>query len=136
MSNKHERQAAAGRWLREARERHGFATAAALATRLGVSTSLVSRLETGDSAATDERAEQIADALDLDLVEVRRGLGLWAPEETGERGPTTAIIRGERVEITDTGLLARVQELVRRGKLRQLDYALKAIEEDDQRDTG
>lgn len=48
---------------------------------MGVSDSLVSRIETGMTAVTDERAEQIAAALDMDILTVRRNLGLWVPDE-------------------------------------------------------
>jgi transcriptional regulator with XRE-family HTH domain len=81
MTSKRQQQEAAGKWLREARERRGFQTAGALARRMGVSDSLISRYETGVSAVSDDRAEQIAEALGMDLIEVRRGLGLWVPEE-------------------------------------------------------
>lgn len=79
MTSKRQQQEAAGRWLRDAREQRGFRTAGALARRMGVSDSIVSRYETGISAVSDERAEQIAEALGMDIIEVRRGLGLWVP---------------------------------------------------------
>src|SRR5262245_23597320 len=49
----------AGRWLRRARERRGYRTAADFARALQVDQSLVSRYERGLSAVGDERAEQI-----------------------------------------------------------------------------
>lgn len=79
VSSKREQQEAAGQWLRQARERKGFATVGALARRLDVSESLVSRYETGLSAVSDERAAKIAEILELPLIEVRRNLGLWVP---------------------------------------------------------
>ncbi|GGV33873.1 hypothetical protein GCM10010182_67100 [Actinomadura cremea] len=79
MTSKRQQQEEAGRWLRKARERRGLQTAGALARRMGVSDSLISRIETGATAVTDERAEQIAEALDMDLIAVRRNLGLWVP---------------------------------------------------------
>lgn len=79
MTSKREQQEAAGRWLRDTREQRGYATAAELARRLAVSPALISRYETGLSAVSDDRAEQIAEALGMDLMEVRRGLGLWVP---------------------------------------------------------
>jgi transcriptional regulator with XRE-family HTH domain len=81
MTSKRQRQEEAGRWLRRERERRGLRTAGALARLMGVSDSLVSRIETGHSAVTNERAEQIANALDMDVIEVRRNLGLWVPED-------------------------------------------------------
>lgn len=55
---------------------------------MGVSDSLVSRIETGMTAVTDERAEQIAAALDMDILTVRRNLGLWVPDEPPRTGST------------------------------------------------
>lgn len=82
VASNREQQEAAGRWLRQERERRGMRTTGALARLMGVSDSLVSRLETGSSAATDERAEQIAEAFGMDIIEVRRNLGLWVPTPT------------------------------------------------------
>lgn len=74
----HEREAA-GRWLREQRTRRGFKTAGDLARALGVDPSRISNYETGKSAVPDDRVEQIAQVLDMDLIKVRRNLGLWVP---------------------------------------------------------
>lgn len=93
MTSKRQRQEEAGRWLRRERERRGLRTTGALARRMGVSDSLVSRLETGSSAATDERAQQIAEALDMDLIEVRQNLGLWVrPESESPTPPVDAAV--------------------------------------------
>ena len=72
----------AGRWLRRARERRGYRTAADFARVLQVDQSLVSRYERGISAVGDERAEQIAQILRMDIIDVRSGLGLWVPRES------------------------------------------------------
>lgn len=85
MATKHDRLEAAGRWLRDARERRGYATAADFARALQVDQSLVSRYERGLSAVGDERAEQIAQVLSMDIVDVRSGLGLWVPRESAAR---------------------------------------------------
>lgn len=77
----------AGRWLRNMRERHGYAKAVDFARALGVDASLISQYERGVNAVPDERAEQIAEVLGLDIIETRRNLGLWVPavgEEPGE----------------------------------------------------
>lgn len=89
MTSKRQQQEEAGKWLRRAREQRGLRTTGALARLMGVSDSLVSRIETGVTAATDERAEQIAEALGLDIIEVRRNLGLWVPpdEPAGDASP-------------------------------------------------
>lgn len=84
MPSKRERQEAAGRWLRAARERGGYRTADAFARRIEVSASLLSRYETGITGVSDEMAERIADVLGLGIIETRRGLGLWVPPEDTE----------------------------------------------------
>jgi len=121
VTSKREQQEAAGRWLRQARERKGFATAAALAQRMGVSVSLVSRYETGLSAISDERAQQIAEALGMDLFEVRRGLGLWVPETiTGTASATlsglSAHAHGVSTPEHPEQLLDQALELIRRAR--------------------
>lgn len=90
MASKRDRLEGAGRWLRDARERRGFPTAADFARALRVDQSLVSRYERGLSAVGDERAEQIAQVLRMDIVDVRGGLGLWVPRETAARPPADA----------------------------------------------
>jgi transcriptional regulator with XRE-family HTH domain len=85
MATKRDRLEAAGRWLRDARERRGYATAADFARALRVDQSLVSRYERGLSAVGDERAEQIAQVLRMDIVDVRGGLGLWVPRDAATR---------------------------------------------------
>lgn len=69
-------------WLREQRERRGFSAAAELGRAIGASKEVVWSYEAGRSSVPDDRAEQIAEALGMDLVEVRRNLGLWVPPET------------------------------------------------------
>lgn len=84
MPTKREQLEAAGRWLRDQRESHGYATAVDFARALGVDQSLVSRYERGISEVSDERAAKIAELFGMDLVETRRGLGLWVPSEPGQ----------------------------------------------------
>lgn len=108
VSSKREQQEVAGRWLRQARERRGFATVGALARRLGVSESLVSRYETGLSSISDERAEQIADALGMGIMEVRRGLGLWVPDGPVEGRDLESMNLDELVAMAE-GLLDQIE---------------------------
>lgn len=68
----------AGRWLRETRERRGMSVRE-FAANLGVATQMVYDWQNGKNAVGDERAKQIADVLRMDLIDVRRGLGLWVP---------------------------------------------------------
>jgi transcriptional regulator with XRE-family HTH domain len=92
MASRRDQLEAAGRWLRRARERRGYQTAADFARALQVDQSLVSRYERGISAVGDERAEQIAHVLRMDVIDVRGGLGLWVPRESADRAtrPATA----------------------------------------------
>lgn len=133
VSSKREQQEAAGRWLRQARDRRGLTTAGMLARRMDVSVSLISRYETGMSAVSDERAEQIAEALEMDLIEVRRGLGLWVPREVG--GGASA--EEAEPQFEPGSIRRRVEILIERRKLRQLDRALSLVEDQDEnRDAG
>lgn len=78
-------QRRAGSWLRGARERRGFTTAREFAAALGWEQQLVSNYETGRSSVSDERADEIARVLRMDILDVRRGLGLWTPEDVTSR---------------------------------------------------
>lgn len=125
MTSKRQQQEAAGLWLRSARERRGFQTAGALARRMGVSGSLISRYETGISAVSDERAEQIADALDMNIIDVRRGLGLWVPaDEPGTPGGPASDRRPPDEVIDDVAALrieiAELREEIRRERQERL----------------
>jgi transcriptional regulator with XRE-family HTH domain len=71
----------AGRWLRQQRERLGIATQAELDRRLGWNKGTVNNYETRDVMVSDERAEQLAELFGLDIITVRRNLGLWVPGE-------------------------------------------------------
>lgn len=124
MTSKRQRQEEAGRWLRRERERRGLQTAGALARRIGVSDSLISRIETGATSATDERAEQIADALDMNVIEVRRNLGLWVPDERSPMDQAEAMMdENER-------LVAELLERVRRLNRRKQEALLNMLEDD------
>lgn len=124
MTSKRQRQEEAGRWLRRERERRGLQTAGALARRMGVSDSLISRIETGATSATDERAEQIADALDMDVIDVRRNLGLWVPDE---RSPMD---RAEAMMDENERLVAELLERVRRLNRRKQEALLDMLDDD------
>lgn len=92
-----ERLARAGAWLRAARSRR-YPKAVDFARALGIDGSLLSRYETGASEVPDERAEQIAKVLKMDIITVRRNLGLWVPEATGPMDRAEAIMdENERV---------------------------------------
>lgn len=73
----------AGRWLREQRLRRGYRTAAELGRAIGASKEVIWSYESGRSAVPDDRAERIAEALGMDIITVRRNLGLWVPPDAG-----------------------------------------------------
>lgn len=77
------RQRQAGLWLRQSRISRGYESAGEFARVLEIDPSMVSRYERGMSEVSDERAEQIAEILRMDIIDVRRGLGLWVPSESG-----------------------------------------------------
>lgn len=68
----------AGRWLRTAREQHG-SNVRRFAAELDVTTQAVYNWESGKNAVDDDRANRIAKVLSMDIIEVRRNLGLWTP---------------------------------------------------------
>ena len=74
----------AGRWLRQERERRGFTKLGSFARAVGVDPSQISNYERGVNAVSDDRAEQIANVLHMPLIEVRRNLGLWVPQESDD----------------------------------------------------
>jgi transcriptional regulator with XRE-family HTH domain len=76
---------AAGRWIRDQRERRGITTQADLARRLGWDKTAVNNYETRGVQVPDERARQLATFFGLDEIEVRRNLGLWVPEDEPAR---------------------------------------------------
>jgi transcriptional regulator with XRE-family HTH domain len=78
------RRARAGQWLREQRQSRGFSTAAEFGRALGISKELVSNYETGRSSVPDDKAERIAEVLDMDIIEARRNLGLWVPPQASD----------------------------------------------------
>jgi transcriptional regulator with XRE-family HTH domain len=90
MASRRDRLEAAGHWLRRVREQRGYRTAADFARALRVDQSLISRYERGISEVGDERAEQIARVLRMDIIDVRRGLGLWVPREPAARATRPA----------------------------------------------
>lgn len=95
----------------------GLHTAGALARRMGVSDSLISRIETGATAVTNERAEQIAQALEMDIITVRRNLGLWVPDdEAADDESAASPVMAELTErlAQDPDLARAVLEIFRR----------------------
>jgi transcriptional regulator with XRE-family HTH domain len=94
----------AGEWLRTQREQRGFSSAAELGRAIGTTKEVIWSYEKGRASVPDERAAQIAEALGMDLIEVRRNLGLWVPVEgkaSADPGELTATARPEGVSVWD-----------------------------------
>ncbi len=102
-----ERQKRAGQWLRRAREQVGVSSRR-MAEAMEITTAMLSAYELGRHGFSDERAEQIARTLRMDLVAVRRGLGLWVPERDAPPLPDDP---DERLEV----LLDQAAGILREG---------------------
>jgi transcriptional regulator with XRE-family HTH domain len=137
----------AGRWLRQQRERLGIATQAELDRRLGWNKGTVNNYETRDVMVSDDRAEQLAELFGLDIITVRRNLGLWVPDDDAHRRrgglavPTDEELRrsGLRPETVEALLAMRrsVERLVRKrdeAAIRRANRILEAL--DEERDAG
>lgn len=130
-----ESRVAAARWLRETRERHGFNTAAQFAEAIGAKPYQLSNWETGRSTVDDKTAKRIAAALDMSVIEVRRNLGLWVPDEDEPLPPLptdTAELRAELRRIAEAS--DDLSEQTRR-VLARLDEQ-REREQDEGRDVG
>jgi transcriptional regulator with XRE-family HTH domain len=115
---------AAGQWLRRQREQRGIASQSELARRLGWDKTAVNNYETRGVTVPDDRAEQLAEFFDLDILTVRRNLGLWAPKES-------AMDRAERIMDENERLAAELVERVKRLKRLQreaVDQVVRAFE--------
>lgn len=123
VDERRERLARAGAWLREARSRR-YPKAVDFARALGIERSLLSRYETGASEVPDERAETIARVLGIDIITVRRNLGLWVPDERSPMDQAEAMMdENER-------LVAELLERVRRLNRRKQEALLDMLEDD------
>lgn len=111
------RLALSGAWLRVQREARGL-TGRALAELVGVAAPQISNYETGRTAVDDERAEGIARALGLDIIDVRRGLGLWVPDglEPREMTPEEAVMADDSLTEAGRTLVLDVLKSLRRAK--------------------
>jgi transcriptional regulator with XRE-family HTH domain len=84
VDDRRARLAVGGRWLRAERERRNLSVRA-LARLVGVAGTQISNYELGRYEPDDDRVEDIARALGMDIITVRRGLGLWVPEGLAPR---------------------------------------------------
>lgn len=105
---------------------------------MGVTASVISRYETGASRISDERAEQIAGALNMNIIDVRRGLGLWVPREADRPRTTADEVRDSVLAPETKEALLSIEENLRRWKVmrdeRRIRRAQRLLEvvEDDQ----
>lgn len=127
MTGRSDREAA-GRWLRAQRIARGYSTVGSFARALGIDPSRVSSYETGRATVPDSRAEQIADVLQLDLITVRRHLGLWVPEDAPQQAPWAVELEEVRRLLHD--LAERDPTRVRMAR-RLLEALLEEIESTD-----
>lgn len=95
--DRRERLVAAGAWLRAQRERRGIA-ARDMAAQLEVFPQTVYNWEAGKTGVDDDRAEQIAKLLDVDLIEARRNLGLWVPPERPPGAETRYVVHEQTTD--------------------------------------
>lgn len=100
----------AGKWLREQRERRGISTQAELARRLGWDKTMVNNYETRGVTVPDDRAEELAEFFGIDIITVRRNLGLWVPDSPMDRAEMV-MDQNERLAAE---LVKRVRRLNRR----------------------
>ncbi|MCK9929994.1 helix-turn-helix domain-containing protein [Frankia sp. Mgl5] len=98
-----------GHWLREQREQRGW-TGRHLASLVGITPTQISNYERGKDGIDDERAEGIARALNMNIIDVRRGLGLWLPEGT-EATPRPSVAPEDAIRADET-LTADQRELL------------------------
>ncbi|MEX5707863.1 helix-turn-helix transcriptional regulator [Parafrankia sp. FMc6] len=96
-----QRQLRAGAWLRSARSEAGYASAGAFAKVVGVHQTQINNYERGIHRIPEERAQDLARALRLPVVEVRRQLGMWLPDDLPS-GHTASPEEAIRADVTLT----------------------------------
>lgn len=77
---KDEETADSGAWLRRHRELRGLSVRD-LAASMDVTTQVVYEWQSGKSAVSEPRVEQLAEALGVSVVDARRGLGFWVGDD-------------------------------------------------------
>jgi transcriptional regulator with XRE-family HTH domain len=79
-ATRQDRLRAAGAWLRSQRELRGW-SGSDIARQLSITQVRISSYERGQYEVPDEVATGIAEIFDLPVIEVRRQLGLWVPDD-------------------------------------------------------
>ncbi len=103
-----QRQMRAGAWLRSARTDAGYRSAGAFAKVVGVHQTQINNYERGIHRIPEERALDLARALRLPVIEVRRRLGMWLPDDP----PSGQTISPEEAIRADETLTADQRELL------------------------
>lgn len=104
-----------------------------LANHLDVATQVIYDWQNGKNAVNTERAQQIAHLFELDIIEVRRNLGLWVPDEQpsspAEQAdpPPLALWDAAEEHLWRTPILSRS----RRTQLIKVLRALNAVPEEE-----
>ena len=108
-------------------------TTGALATAAGVHQTSISSYENGKNAVPEERVEALARALRMDVIDVRRGLEMWVPDNLEPRvgTPEEAIradltLRPDQRELLLSMLATlRVQQAARVGTVAPVTGSLR-----------
>ncbi|MCK9928102.1 helix-turn-helix domain-containing protein [Frankia sp. Mgl5] len=103
-----QRQMRAGAWLRSARTEAGYRSAAAFAKVVGVHQTQINNYERGVHRIPEERAPDLAAALRIPVVELRRRLGMWLPDDL----PSGQTVSPEEAIRADETLTADQRELL------------------------
>jgi len=97
-----------GEWLTRQMERRGISVRQ-VADALKVTTKTVYDWQGNKTAISEERIPLLAEALDLSVIETRRGLGFWVPDE--EEGAPPA--RDDEIDAALDVMRAAIAELER-----------------------
>ena len=99
-------------WLTRQMERRQI-TVRQLADALDVATQTVYNWQSGKSVINEERVPQLAAALDLSVVETRRGLGFWVQGEQDPPAETVSIDELKALREMLQKALDRIEEIQR-----------------------
>lgn len=86
-----------------------------LADALDVATQTVYNWQSGKSVINEDRVPQLAAALDLSVVETRRGLGFWVNEQGEAPAGTVSLEELRELREQVVAVLNRIEEIQRGG---------------------
>lgn len=107
LMDSRERLVEAGEWLKATRQEKGMSVRQ-LAAEIDVATQVIYDWQNGKNAVSEDNAAKIAQAFEMDLIQVRRNLGLWVPDDPG----TTARGTREQAEAAARNELDELQRLL------------------------